>query len=61
MRMTTDQLAGDAVDHTGKLKAPFFARQLAVIDNLKQQVAKLALQMIEIAALDGVGHFVGFF
>ncbi len=59
--MTTDQLAGDAVDHPGEFEAPFFPGQLAVIHHLEQQIAQLALQVIEVAALDGVGHFVGFF
>ncbi|MNL40877.1 hypothetical protein D3C87_1632550 [compost metagenome] len=59
--MTTDQFAGDAVDHPGKFETPFFPGQLAVIHHLEQQIAQLALQVIEVAALDGVGHFVGFF
>jgi hypothetical protein len=61
VRVTADQLAGDAVDHAGEFEAPFFLGQLAVIDDLKQQIAEFALQMIEVATLDGVGHFVGFF
>ncbi len=61
MGMATDQLAGDAVDHAGKFEAIFFPGQLAVVHHLKQQVAQLALQVIEVAALDGIGHFVGFF
>ncbi|MNV48936.1 hypothetical protein D3C71_1408660 [compost metagenome] len=61
MGVTTDQLAGDAVDHTFKLEAPFFPSQLAVIHHLEQQVAELPLQVIEVTALNGVGDFVGFF
>ncbi|MNZ91440.1 hypothetical protein D3C78_1104270 [compost metagenome] len=61
VRMATDQLAGDAVDDPGKLEATLFTGQLAVVDHLEQQIAQLTLQVLEIAALDGVGHFVGFF
>ena len=59
--MTADQLAGDAVDHPGKLKTPFFARQLAVIHHLKQQIAQLALQVFKVTLLDGIGDLVGLF
>ncbi|MNR04505.1 hypothetical protein D3C85_1204710 [compost metagenome] len=61
MRMTADQLSGDAVDHAGELEAPFFPGQLAVIHHLEQQIAQLALHVIEVAALDGIGNFIGFF
>ena len=61
MRVPTQQLAGDSVDHRVELEAPFFLCQLAVIDDLKQQIAQLAWQVIEVAAFDGIGHFVGFF
>ncbi|MNT06497.1 hypothetical protein D3C72_1411640 [compost metagenome] len=59
--MTTDQLASDAIDHAGKLEAPFFPGQLTVINHLKQQIAQLTLQVIEVPALDGIGDFVSFF
>ncbi|KWV87284.1 hypothetical protein PFLmoz3_03132 [Pseudomonas fluorescens] len=59
--MPANQLTSDAVDHAGKFEAPFFPGQLAVIHHLEQQVAQLALQMVKVAALDGVGHFIGFF
>ncbi|MOA48289.1 hypothetical protein D3C78_1710180 [compost metagenome] len=59
MGMAADQFARDAVDHASKFEAPFFQCQLAVIHHLEQQVAQLALQVLEITALDGVGHFVG--
>jgi len=58
MGVTTNQLAGDAVDHAVEFEAPFFPGQLAVIDHLEQQVAQLTLQVLEVAALDGVGDFV---
>ncbi|MNI49767.1 hypothetical protein D3C73_1043940 [compost metagenome] len=58
--MAADELARDAVDDAGKLKAPFFPCQLAVINHLEQQITQLALQVIEVASLDGVGHLVGF-
>ncbi len=59
--MATDQLAGDGIDHRGELEAPFLPGQLAVVDDLEQQVPQLAGQMIEVAALDGIGHLVGLF
>ncbi|MNQ99137.1 hypothetical protein D3C85_1148600 [compost metagenome] len=58
--MTANQLAGDAVDHALKLEAPFFPGQLAVINHLEQQIAQFTLQVIEVTALNGVRHFVGF-
>ncbi|MNE74476.1 hypothetical protein D3C80_1705590 [compost metagenome] len=61
MRVTADQLAGDAVDHSVEFETAFFARQLAVVNHLEQQVTEFALQVLEVAALDGVGDFVGFF
>ncbi|MNZ82074.1 hypothetical protein D3C78_1007610 [compost metagenome] len=57
--MATDQLGGDAVDHRGEVEAALLAAQLAVVDHLEQQVAELARQVGEVAALDGVGHLVG--
>ncbi|MNE40294.1 hypothetical protein D3C80_1342960 [compost metagenome] len=59
MGMAADQLAGDAVDHAIELETPLLAGQLAVVDHLEQQVAELARQVGEVAALDGVGHLVG--
>ncbi|RMS17444.1 hypothetical protein ALP75_204488 [Pseudomonas syringae pv. actinidiae] len=59
--MTTQQLAGNTVHHAIELEAPFFLGQLRVEDHLKQQVTQLTLQMIKIALLDGIRHFIGFF
>ena len=33
--------------------------QLAVVDDSEQQIAQLAVQMLEVATFDGIGHFVG--
>lgn len=60
MRMAANQLAGDAIDHRIELEAPLFPRQLRVVDDLEEQVAQLFAQVVEVAALDGVGHLVGF-
>ena len=59
--MATDQLAGDGIDHRGELEAPFLTGQLAVVDDLKQQVAQLTGQMIEVAALDSIRDLVSLF
>ncbi|RMO84044.1 hypothetical protein ALQ33_05543 [Pseudomonas syringae pv. philadelphi] len=61
MRMATQQLAGNPVHHAVKLEAPFLFGQLGVKNHLKQQVAQLTLQMIKIALLNGIRHFIGFF
>ncbi|MNN35448.1 hypothetical protein D3C81_1492980 [compost metagenome] len=58
--MAANQLAGNAVHHAIELETPLFPGQLAVVDHLEQQVAQLTLQVLEIAALDGVGDLVGF-
>jgi hypothetical protein len=61
MGVAPNQLAGDAIDHSGEFETPLLLGQLAVIHHLKQQVAQLAAQLLEIALLDGVGDLVGFF
>lgn len=58
VRVATNQLAGDAIDHPGEVETPLLLRQLAVIDHLEQQIAELTRQMLEVAALDGVGDLV---
>ncbi|KPZ18253.1 Uncharacterized protein ALO56_05246 [Pseudomonas viridiflava] len=61
MRMTAQQLADDAIDDPVEFEAPFFASQMGIEHHLKQQVAQLALKLIEVTLFDGIGHFVGFF
>ncbi|RMQ54470.1 hypothetical protein ALQ01_05585 [Pseudomonas savastanoi pv. glycinea] len=61
VRMATQQLAGNTVDDVVEFKPAFLFGQLRIEDHLKQQVTQLTLQMVEVALLDGIGHFVGFF
>ncbi len=61
MRMTPDQLAGDRIDHRGEIETPLFLAQLTVVDDLEQQITQLAGQVLEVAALDGIGHLVRLF
>jgi hypothetical protein len=61
MGVAADQRAGETVDHVGKLEAPLLPRDLAVIDDLEEQIAQLAGQVGEIGALDRVGDLIGFF
>ncbi|MNN07168.1 hypothetical protein D3C81_1199860 [compost metagenome] len=59
--MAAHQLVGNAVDHLVETEALLFAGQLRVVDDLEQQVAELLAQVGEVATLDGVGDFIGFF
>ncbi len=61
MRVTSHQLAGNAIDHLVPAETLFLAGQLGVKHHLKQQITQLAAQLIEIALLDGIGDFVGLF
>ena len=59
--MASHQLAGDAIDHLGKVEMAILAPQLAVVDDLKQQIAQLVAQLRKIPPGDGVGDLVGLF
>ena len=56
-----DHLLGDRFDDIAECKRALFLGEPGVIDNLKQQVSKLVLQIDQIAASDRIGNLVGFF
>ena len=60
MRVPPDHLAGDRIDHIGEFEALQLRGHLRVVNDLKQQVAKLVLQRLEIVARDRLGDLVGF-
>ena len=60
VRVSPDHLAGDRINHVGEFEPLQLGRHLRVVNHLKQQVAKLVLQRIEIVARDRLGDLVGF-
>ncbi len=60
MRMSANQFVIDGSDHVLERERTLLAGHLRVEDHLQQQVTELVLQVGEVAALDGLGHFVGF-
>ena len=59
MGVPADQLLGDGVDHVADVEAPQLCGHLCVIDRLQDQIAEFLAQVVEILALDGIGHLVG--
>lgn len=59
MRMAALQLVGDGVGDVVEGEQPLFLGHAGVEDGLEQQVAELGLQLVHIAALDGVGDLIG--
>ena len=60
MRMAAHQLGGDGFDHVAEIEGALFLGHAGVEGDLEQKVAQLVLEVVEIAARDGVGHLVGF-
>ena len=60
MRMAPQELFRDRLHHVAEVEGALLLRHAGVIDDLQQEVAELLAQVGEIAAGDGVGHFVGF-
>ena len=59
--MPVHQLVRQPVEHVVDGEALLFRRHLGVEEHLQQQVAKLAGQLVPVARVDGLQHFVGFF
>jgi competence protein ComEC len=59
--MAADELLGDRVDGVADVEAPVFGRDLRVEDALKQHVAELGGQRVEVAAVDRLDGLVGLF
>ena len=61
MRMPADHLAIDAFDHVVEIEPALLGRQLRMIDDLKEEVAKLLAQIHRVGAFDRVGNLVCLF
>ena len=53
-------MVGDRLDHVAEIEGALLLGHAGVEDDLQQQIAEFVLQVVEIAARDGVGHLVGF-
>ena len=60
MRVPAHQLGGDGLDHVAEIEGALLLGHASVESDLEQQVAELVLEVVKIAARDGVGHLVGF-
>ena len=60
MRMPSDHLGGDRLDHVTERKCVVLLGHAGVVDHLQQEIAELLAQIVEIAARDGVGDLIGF-
>ena len=59
MRMTTNHLPRDCIDHVGEAEQRLLSRHLRVVDDLEQEIAELILEPVDILACNRVGDFVG--
>ena len=60
MRVPADHLGGDGLDDVAEGEYSGLLGHARVVDHLQKQVAELVAQIVEIAALDRVGHLIGF-
>ena len=60
MRMPSDHLAGNRLDHVAEGERVLFLRHPGMEHHLQQEVAEFVTQIIEIATCNGVDDFVGF-
>jgi len=61
VRMRRISFSVIGLHHVGEFEGALFLRHPGVEHDLEQEVAELVAQIVEIAAGDGVGHFVGLF
>ena len=59
VRVAPDHLGGDACGHRVEVEPPGLLRHLRVVDHLQQQVAELALELVQVAPRDRVRDLVG--
>ena len=57
--MAADQLGRDGLDHVAEVEGAGLLGHAGVEHDLQQQVAELVPEVVEVAALDGVGDLVG--
>ena len=60
VRMAADQLGGDGLDHVAEIEGALLLGHAGMEGDLEQKVAQLVLEVVQVAARDGVGHLVGF-
>ena len=60
MRMPPDHLARDRLDHVAEGEGVLLLGHAGVIDHLQQEIAEFVLEIVEIAARDGIGDLIGF-
>ena len=60
MGMPAYHLVADGLRHVVEGEVATLLRDTGVEHHLQQQVAKLVLQIVQVATLDGVRHLVGF-
>ena len=60
MGMAAHHLGADCLCHRLKIECIGLFGDACLKHNLQQQVPQLILQLIGIAALDGLRHFIGF-
>ena len=49
-----------ALDHVAEIEGALFLGHAGVEDDLEQQIAEFVLEIVQVAARDGVGHLIGF-
>ena len=57
--MSSDHLAADRLDHVAERKRLLLLGHAGVKNHLQQEIAELVLEIVEIAAGDGVHDLVG--
>lgn len=59
VRMAPNQFVGNRVDHIADPEAAGFGGQLRMEHTLKEDVAQLSAEVVQVAGIDGVDRFVG--
>ena len=60
MRMPPDHLARDRLDHVAEGERVLLFGHAGVKHHLQQEIAEFAAEIVEVAARDGLGDFIGF-
>ena len=60
MRMPPDHLGGDGLDHVAESERILLLGHAGMKHHLQQEIAQFVAEIVEIAARDGVGDFIGF-
>ena len=60
MRMPPDHFSRDRLDHVAEGERVLLLGHAGVIHHLQQEIAEFVLEVVEIAARDGIGDLIGF-